>query len=199
MLHRVHRTRYAAEAFNPTAQPDKLDGGRFDSLDGSYAYTYLGRTEEAAIAETICRDLPLNGSPRLAQWRDVVSRVLTSVTVTRELTVLKLHGKHMSQVHAPLELTKCDPGGYDVTRQWAHRLRLWLPDVAGFEYRPRHDEDDLAYVLFDDGPPPAAARARGALLSNGDSTSLDTGEGLILARRVLREHNAALDRRKRTP
>lgn len=55
----MHSSRRAAHALNPTAQPDELAGGRFDSLDGSCAYLYLADSPEGAIAETICRDLPL--------------------------------------------------------------------------------------------------------------------------------------------
>nr|WP_271212057.1 RES domain-containing protein [Rhodococcus wratislaviensis]GLK38392.1 hypothetical protein GCM10017611_52590 [Rhodococcus wratislaviensis] len=52
----------APHALNPTAQPDELAGGRFDSRDVSHAYLYLADSPDGAIAETICRDLPLDPS-----------------------------------------------------------------------------------------------------------------------------------------
>lgn len=38
---RVHSSHRAPHAPNPTAQPDELAGGRFDSSGRSYAYLYL--------------------------------------------------------------------------------------------------------------------------------------------------------------
>lgn len=185
VLRRTHRPAHAADSFNPTPQPSVLAGGRFDSLDGDYGYTYLGATDGGSIAETVCRDLPLDGSPRLVPRARVRGRVVTSVEVVRDLEVLALHGAHLSQVHAPLALTKCDAGEYLVTRTWARALRSWLPQVAGFAYRSRHDEDELGYVLFDD-------RAGDCLRSLDDATPLDSGLGLQRLKRVLHAHNATL-------
>jgi hypothetical protein len=190
-LFRVHRT-HPADSFNPTVQPDKLAGGRFDTFDGSYAYTYLGGDPEAAIAETVCRDLPLNGSPRFALWSSVEGRRLTTVETTRDLQALRLHGAALTQVQAPLALTKCESDQYEITRRWAATLLTWFPDVAGFQFRPRHDEDRLAWALFEDRPPRARARASGALRALSDSVPLDQGAGLVLVKRVLRAHNATL-------
>lgn len=48
-LVRVHGD-HPAEAFNPTPQPSRLRSGRFDSLDGEYASTCLGRDGRAVVA-----------------------------------------------------------------------------------------------------------------------------------------------------
>ncbi|MFI7599074.1 RES family NAD+ phosphorylase [Actinoplanes sp. NPDC049681] len=192
-LFRVHQDRYAADAFNPKKQPSILDGGRFDSLDGSYAYTYLGDTAAAAIAETICRDVPINGSPRLVPRSRISGRSLTAVDITRDVSVLVLHGAALNQVGAPLDLTKCEADQYVMTRRWAQALRMWCPGVAGFRYRPRHDEDRLAFVLFDDTPGCNGCRARGAIrAASGSSLDLTSTAGRKLLDDVLREHNAAL-------
>lgn len=190
-LLRVHG-RHEAVSFNPTVQSDKLAGGRFDTFDGSYACTYLGKEAEGVIAETICRDLPLDGTARLALWRSVTGRRLSSLEVTRELRVLKLHGAHLSQVGAPLALTKGESDQYEVTRRWAARLLEWFPDIAGFQFRPRHDEDRLVWALFQDHPQGAHPRAHRALRALNDTTALDEGDGLVLVKRVLRAHNATL-------
>ncbi|GAA2018493.1 RES family NAD+ phosphorylase [Pseudokineococcus marinus] len=191
-LVRVHGD-HPADAFNPTPQPSRLRGGRFDSLDGDWASTYLGEDGRAAVAETLCRDLPVGGAARLVPRSRLVGRRISTVEVVRDLPVLVLHGAALTQVGAPLELTKSSAGEYLTTRAWARALRLWLPDVAGFRYRCRHDEDLLAHVLFDDGPDAATPRARGALQVVPESTlSLETVAGLALVMEVLRAHNATL-------
>jgi hypothetical protein len=178
--------------FNPTAQPSRLDGGRFDSLDGSFAYTYLGDTDQVAVAERLCRDLPHGGAARLVLKADVVGKRLSTVEVSRDLRVLVLHGAALTQVGATLDLTKCEADQYEITRAWAVALRTWFPDVDGFRYRPRHDEDRLAWVLFDDGETAPNPRARGALRTIGTPELLDQEPGLTRVRSTLRLYNATL-------
>ncbi|WP_009479878.1 RES domain-containing protein [Rhodococcus sp. JVH1] len=60
-LWRIRHGTYAANAVNPTAQSTVPGGARFDSLTGDYAYTYLGDPPEAAVAETLCRDVAVTG------------------------------------------------------------------------------------------------------------------------------------------
>lgn len=77
---RVHSSRRSALAPNPTAQPDEFSGGRFDSLDGTYAYLYIADSPDGAIAETICRDLPLDPTvARIVPASAVTGRTLTAV------------------------------------------------------------------------------------------------------------------------
>lgn len=191
VLRRVHGD-YPANAFNPTPQPSLLSGGRFDSVDGSYAYTYLGVDDDAAIAETVCRDLPLGAGMRLVPRVRVRGRWITSVEVTRTLRGLVLHGPALAHVGAGLWLTKSDADQYLRTRAWAARLLSWFPDVDGFVYRCRHDEDRLSWVLFDDALS-GRGRAAGALRALPDSVPLTDPPGLTRLLRVLANHNATIE------
>lgn len=192
VLQRVHRVGFPADAFNPRPAPTRLTGGRFDALAGDYAYTYLGDSLSIAIAETLCRDLPLDGAARLVPARLLAGRAVTPVATTRDLDVLVLHGPALAHVGAPLALTKCEADEYEVTRRWARALRAWSPAVGGFRYRPRHDEDGFAWVFFDDGPSAKEPRARGALRVCGTGLELDSEPGISLVLDVLRQHNATL-------
>lgn len=191
ILRRVHGA-YPAHAFNRTPRPSLLSGGRFDSLDGSYAYTYLGQDDDAAIAETICRDLPLDAGMRLVPRARVRGRRITSVEVTRPLRGLVLHGPALAHVGAGLWLTKSDADQYLMTRAWAARLLAWFPDVDAFVYRCRHDEDRLSWVLFDDAQT-GRGRAVGALSALPDSVPLADPPGLTTLLRVLANHNATIE------
>src|SRR5689334_2278260 len=84
---RVHRTDHGAIRMNATARPDASAGGRFDSVDGSFAYLYLAADPQAAIAEVICRDLPFDGAPRLVPRAAVASRSLSRLEVTTGVCV----------------------------------------------------------------------------------------------------------------
>lgn len=192
-LWRVHSIDHSAQGFNPTVQPSVLRGGRFDSPDGSYAYAYFGDCATTAIAETICRDLPLGLAPRLVLRRDLVGRRLTEIEVTRTLPVLKLHGAGLTHVGAPLSVTKGGADQYLATRAWAVALRTWFPHIAGFCYRPRNDEDAFAWVLFDDGPGAAEPRARGALKATGTGFDLLDPAFAVDLRRSLHMFNATVD------
>ncbi|WP_414706262.1 RES domain-containing protein [Rhodococcus rhodochrous] len=78
----AHSTHRAAHVPNPTPQPDQFAGGRFDSLDGSYAYLHLADSPDGAIAETLCRDLPLEpGTARIVPTAAMRGRTLTALTL----------------------------------------------------------------------------------------------------------------------
>lgn len=188
---RVHSSRRAAHALNPTAQPDELAGGRFDSLDGSYAYLYLADSPEGAIAETICRDLPLQpDTARIVPASAVSGRTLTSLIVTEPLTTAALHGPHLAAIGQDLWLTKCEASHYVTTRRWAHAIRTADPGLDGFAYRPRHNEDTMAWVLTTD----ANTTLHPALTRNTttEPLPLDDGRGRDLAARIIAEHSAIL-------
>lgn len=146
----------------------------------------------------MCRDLPLDGSAREVPRARVAGRRLSEVTVTQDLHVLALHGPALSHVGATLDLTESEADQYVTTRRWARSFLSWLPEIAGFRYRPRHDEDSFAYVLADEGPTAPGGRARGALRASPDGgLDLTSPDGQVLLRQVLLRqvlhlHNAVL-------
>ncbi len=127
---RVHSSHRAPHAPNPTPQPDELAAGRFDSLGPQLRLPLPRRQPRRAIAETICRDLPLDPSiARIVPASAVTGRTLTALTVTRTLTAAALHGPHLAAVGQDLWLTKCE------ARHFRHHPPLG-PRHPG--RRPRH-------------------------------------------------------------
>ena len=179
---RIHRLGRDPVALNWTVRPDRISGGRFDSLDGSYGYVYVGDSAATAIAETLCRDLPLEGAARLVPWTRIAQRALSRLTVAGDLRVLSLRGPALTQVGAPLALTKCGADAYETTRAWALALRRWVPRAQGFAYRPRHDEDGLTWVAFEE-----------ALVASDDPVPLTEPGMLRVVRDVLHAHNATFE------
>lgn len=185
-LWRVHSDRRDAHAMNPTVPPAGR-GGRFDSADGAYAHLYLGRDPEAAIAETLCRSLPLDGSPRIVARQLLSGRVLTALEVRADITVAALYGPHLAAIGQDLWLTKSPSRDYPLTRAWA--AAVLTARVTGLEYRCRHDETRTAWMLT---TAPEVPRHPDLTVVPESSVALDTPAGREQVRAVLDEHSAVL-------
>lgn len=187
---RVHHGQHAGNAPNPTVPPSSgIGGSRFDSPDGSYASLYCAGSPEGAIAETLCRDLPLDGTPRIIPRRALSNRVLASLIVTTNLTFVSAHGAALTQLGQDEWLAWSDPPDYPLTRDWAEAIRRWCPTVDGLAYRCRHDSDRLAYIAWT----PASTQTHPGL-ANESQISLTDPDALTEVRRVARAHNAAIAR-----
>lgn len=190
VLWRVHTSAREPHAMNPTAQASAEAGGRFDCLAGDYAYLYAADSPEAAIAETICRDLRLgDGLPRLIPRARVRGRLLSALRVTDPQQLVVVHCAGLTHLGQDIWLTKSAAVDYLLTRRWAAAIRRWVPDADGFVYRCRHDEDLRAWMLTTD--PTVATHP--ALIPVGEPLPLDLPQGRALLRRILANYNAALD------
>lgn len=187
---RVHAEDRIPDASNTTV-PGPGRGGRFDSDDGFCAYTYLGADENAAIAETLCRDLPFDGRPRMVPRIKLANAMLSSLTVSEDLNVVSLCGADATQVGQDVWLTSCDPDQYPLTRRWAAAIRSWVLSADGLVYRCRHDQNRLAWARFVDNPAP---ETHPHLHTTATPIRLDGPVGEALVRRVLVDHNATLSR-----
>ncbi|GAA4488606.1 hypothetical protein GCM10023094_48770 [Rhodococcus olei] len=185
---RIHSAERGASDLNPTPRPRPRLGGRFDSLDGSFAYLYIGDSPAAAVAETLCRNLPVNQSPRLIPRAQIAGRVLSELRTTRDVRVVDLTGTGTARLNAEVWLTKCDPSGYLHTRRWAAAILAANPDVDGIQFRPRHDENTLSWMLT--GAP--TTRTHPAVAPVGGVIPLDSADGHHLLGALLTPHNAAL-------
>lgn len=191
LLWRVHHRARSAIAMNSTPQPAVTAGGRFDSLTGDYSYLYLGGSPEAAVAETICRDLPLDDpAARMVPRARIRDRILSAVVVTRSIRVVVAHGAALAQLGQDPWLTKCTPRDYLLTRAWARSILSWAPESEGLVYRSRHNEDLRSWVLT--GPPQGGNHPR--LELHGSALDLDSPVGRAYLRRVLVAYNAGVAR-----
>lgn len=185
---RIHQSIRGAADLNPTPRPRAAVGGRFDSRDGSYSYLYIADSPAAAVAETLCRRLPVAHSPRLIPRASIAGRTLTSLVVTEDLHVADLTGAGSARINAGSWLTHSDPAHYLVTRAWASAVLTANPDIAGLQYRPRHDDNRLSWVLTSH---PSAGR-HGRLAPKAPGVELDTAIGRAVLSPLLAAHNAAL-------
>lgn len=184
---RVHGA-HPACTVNPTPRPTVPGGGRFDSLTGDYAYTYLGDSPDAAVAETLCRALPVTGRTRLVPRTLIAGKRLTRLTVTRTVPVIVLHGPHLAAVGQDTWLTASPPADYVLTRGWARALLDASDTAGGLVYRCRHDNDRFAWMLT------AAPdqHTHPALADTGEHVALERPAGIALIDTILARYNAAL-------
>ncbi len=120
----------------------------------------------------------------------VTGRTLTALTLTRTVTVAARHGPHLSAVGQDLWLTKCEARHYVTTRRWAQAIHAADPALGGLAYRPRHNEDTLAWVLTTD--PAVTSHPALTVDSSVAALSLDRGRGRDPVERVVADQSAIL-------
>lgn len=184
---RVHGLRSPLQP-NPTPRPHPRVGGRFDRITGEYAYVYVGDSPHAAVAETLCRNLPVDRSPRIIPHRTIVDRQLTDLTTSSSLGMADLTGAGTARINAGSWLTHCDPAGYLHTRRWAAAIFAAHPDLDGLQYRPRPDDNRIAWILKT-----APDIEEHPALTAGESLDLNTPAGRAVLSPILAAHNAAID------
>lgn len=183
-LFRVHSQRFEPAAFNPAPPPAGFGGGRFSSPGGVPACLYAASTARTAVAESLLRRLPFdNAGMRALSAVALQGRCLSELVLTTDLKVVVLHGDGLSRVGQDTWLVHSGAHGYPSTRAWGAAIRGWMPSVAGLEWRPRNDDDGLAFCLYED-------RARGAL-SAVRSLAAWEGEGRAIVHASLLAFNVA--------
>ncbi|MBI5478184.1 MAG: RES family NAD+ phosphorylase [Deltaproteobacteria bacterium] len=182
---RIHLNAYAANEFNPTPATSPVKGGRFDHTSPGEAFLYAGETLETAVAEALLRDLPPQPAPRVIPFAQVQGRSVSRLRTRRNLELLSLHGRGLSQLGQDSWLTSCDACDYPITRRWATAIRRWAPGAAGFVWRSRRLQDELAYVFYSTRVGPKGFEVKA-------TRRADQGAGLDEIRQILAAHLAVL-------
>lgn len=152
-LWRVHRSRYAADQFNPKLADIHFDGGRFEgTLLDPYHSLYLADTPLTALAESVLRSRPfeLPAGVRRIPYRTVWQRSLGAVRTRCDLTLASLiDGTDLAAVCQDATLLE-DEQNYARARRWASEIRAQAPDAMGLIWESRRNRAQLALVLFHD-------------------------------------------------
>ncbi|MBW2736836.1 MAG: RES family NAD+ phosphorylase [Deltaproteobacteria bacterium] len=157
VLWRIHSSIYGGTQYNPRI-PGVMSGGRFDATNAdTYPYLYAGGDTIAAVAETLLRDRPSEPMVYQVPFVKLRDKTISKLEISTPLEVVKLHGGGFHALgQSDHWLTSCGAGEYEDTRLWAQAIRRWSPVATGIEYRPRHDDDRLAYLFFGDRCPTGA-------------------------------------------
>lgn len=199
VLFRVHQKRFPPEAFNPTQTHRYYGGGRFDATDDdSYPYLYAGSTVDAAVAETLLRDLsPDDTGVRQLPRPKVAGRRISAIEVTADLELVSLQtGTDLGAVAQDTWLTMCEPRDYAQSRHWAHWIRSHAKSAVGYVWLSRREPGTAAYVLFGDRfSPSVIAWTAHPDVPAGDEADFDTPLGRRALRNRLSRYNVGLSRR----
>jgi hypothetical protein len=183
--HRVHSNRYLGDEFNFKKADDPFRGGRFDSHLGNYGYLYMASDMGAAVDETLVRDLPftpkgVRALPKIAAR----SRECSQVVLRRGVELVDLRSNvALAALGQDYWLVDSESFYYPQTRVWAEAIRGWVPSADGFVWRPRHNKEALALVLFADAAAPA-----NTVISRA-TFSLHEGDGAARLSTLLADRN----------
>lgn len=108
---------------------------------------YAADTEEAAIAETLLHDVPVEGGA--LPYDQYCRRALARLEVTRDLRLAVLHGMGLRRLKvAPEDVTSSPASTYPTTVKWAEAAHEI--GVDGVVWMSRLCNNAKAYVFFGD-------------------------------------------------
>ncbi len=143
-LYRVFTNTRAPTAFNPgIGRPTRF--GFFGQP--VVPIMYAADTEEAAIAETLLHDIPVEGGNLL--WDNYSDKALALLDVVRDLRVAVLYGMKLRRHGVgPEDVTSSPASTYSTTVKWAEAAHG--SGVEGMVWMSRLCNDAKAYVFFAD-------------------------------------------------
>ena len=145
--HRLYRV------FTNTRPPTEFNAG----IGGPTRFGFFGRpvvpimymadTEEAAIAETLLHNIPVEGGNLL--WDDYSRKALALLEVIRDVRLAVLHGMKLRQLGVgPDDVTSSPASTYPDTVHWAEAAHGI--GVDGMVWMSRMCNSSKAYVFFGD-------------------------------------------------
>lgn len=156
--------------------------GRFHFFSDDRGVTvpilYAADTDDAAIAETVFRDVRSGG--RVSRSR-LAGLALVRLTFQRELMLVELHGYGLKHLHLhPNDLTSTAPTEYAHTVAWAKALHAAAPAAQGLVWMSHQFNSSRALILFGD-------RVAEDTLTAGRPMPLSFGAGLNVVERCANE------------
>lgn len=150
---RVHKSVYPATDFNPGTAGGIA--GRFHFFDDPSGKTvpilYGAESNDAAIAETLFRDVPLTGPGRILLKSRFRELSIATIAANRDLTLVELFGHGLRRLGVrPDQLTATEASEYQFTTLWAKALHDSFDTTDGLIWMSRHFNASKAIMLFGD-------------------------------------------------
>lgn len=146
-LFRVHHNRHKGTEFNPGVGSPSRFAFVIDEAGAKVPALYAAQTQDAAVAETILHDIPVEGG--LVPFEKYAPTVMSRLVVTRDLRLASFHGLGLRQLGVKAEqLTSSEASTYKMTRLWAQAA--YDGGFDGCVWMSRLCNNAKAYVLFGD-------------------------------------------------
>lgn len=174
----------------------RFGGGRFDGTDlDPYPYLYAASTDNAALAETLLRDLdPDDTGGRFLPKPSWSARQLSRLETTSDLEMITLcSGTDLAAIGQDTWLTSCASDDYPQTRAWSQWLRGRSPTAAGIAWLSKREPATPSYVFFGDRVPTDPFTTTAGPLDPKDCV-FDTDQGFAWLRAALKAYRVAIRR-----
>lgn len=154
VLFRVHSDSFKGDQFNNTARGH----ARFSPLLWPGTKTvissiYAGSTLQCALMEIVFRNQSIKrDAQQQILMSDLKTKAFTSLTISRDIVLADLSTVGLSAMGIKRkDLIDTPETQYNNIRKWAARLLNARPDIHGFRWVSRQDDEAIAYVFFDRG------------------------------------------------
>jgi len=149
-LWRVHKLDRRPAELNPG-----VDSGRFHPFPGAagkpVATLYAADTWQGAVAETLFRDVPLQGDPRTKRLAELELRAMSLLRLRREVKLVELRGTGLRRLRLQRrELIETEADQYSRSVRWAAALYQAAPEAGGLVWTSRLHDSSAAVVFFGD-------------------------------------------------
>lgn len=171
-LYRIHREKFAGNAFNTTPGGDARFSPIFDQDNKVIATLYAGDNTKVALCEVPLHDLDFSQQHVGFNVGRLVGLVHTKLIVKADLQLANLDQPGLAKMRASKKVAHCDAAHYQVTRKWAEAIHAQHKEIQGLVW-PSKQHPGHAYVLFGD-------RFNGNELSMAGKTVSVTDKSVLL-------------------
>ncbi|CAI1631846.1 RES family NAD+ phosphorylase [Serratia plymuthica] len=148
-LYRIHREKYAGDAFNASRQGDARFSPIVNEDSRVIATAYAGDSTKVAFCEVPLHDVDFSQVKVEFATARLAGLVHTELVVNKALELAELDQPGLAKMRASKKVTHCDAAQYGVTRQWAEAIHKQYKEVQGLVW-PSKQHPGNAYVFFGD-------------------------------------------------
>jgi hypothetical protein len=149
LIHRVHLSAYAPDAFNPGAKGNARFSPIQDSSGKNIPTLYGGTTFDCAVMETVFHDVPFIAGLKTFDKAKLADQLYSVLAPQRALVLADLSATALRALGLRRgELIDTEKDQYPGTRKWAEAIHAACPAVEGLCWVSRQDDRARAIVLF---------------------------------------------------
>lgn len=131
-LYRIHREKYAGDAFNDSRQGDARFSPIVNEDSRVIATAYAGDSTKVAFCEVPLHDVDFSQVKVEFATARLAGLVHTELVVNKALELAELDQPGLAKMRASKKVTHCDAAQYGVTRQWAEAIHKQHKEVQGW-------------------------------------------------------------------